>query len=249
MRIVIADDEGPARARLRALVEECEAGEVVGEARNGEEAVALAQERGAELMLLDIRMPAMDGLEAARHLAALPEPPAVIFTTAYDSHAIEAIEANAVGYLLKPIRRERLAEAIDRAKIPTRAQLANLQSSPALPQSGGRTHVSASFQGNLRLLPVNEVIYFRAEHKYVTARHRDGELVIEDPLTALEEELGPSFIRVHRNALIALRFSRGLRRTREGRTVVVFEGVDDQVEVSRRLISQVRKAIQAFANT
>ena len=246
MRILIVDDEPPARSRLLALVEEAALGQVVGEAANGHEALRLAEEAAADLILLDIRMPGMDGVEVARHLARFAHPPAVVFTTAYDDRALEAIDANAVAYLLKPIRRERLREAIARAQIPTKAQLANLGASSAHLASA-RTHVSAHSQGGVSLLPVADVRYFRAEHKYVTARHPEGELVIEDSLSALESEFGDAFVRVHRNALASLRHLRGLQRGRDDKLVVVFAGVEDELEVSRRLASQVRRALKKVA--
>ena len=205
--------------------------------------MTLAEQAGAQLVLLDIRMPGMDGIEAARHLAQFEQPPAVIFTTAYDSHAMDAIEANAVAYLLKPVRRERLQDAILRARTPTRAQLASLQASPVATASS-RTHVSATLHGSLRLVPVEAVRFFRAEHKYVIARHPDGELVLEDSLTILEEEFQERFMRVHRNALVALAYIRGVERASDGKLAIALHGVDDRVEVSRRLAGQVRRAVR-----
>jgi two-component system response regulator AlgR len=243
MRIVVVDDEPPARARLRGLLKEIGGHEVVAEAAHGAEALAAVDRTQAELLLLDIRMPGMDGLEVASHLATLPEPPAVIFTTAYDAHALAAIEANAVDYLLKPIRRERLIAALGRAMTLTRAQVASLQSADAGAVSA-RTHISATLHGGLRLVPIAEVRYFRAEHKYVTARYPDGELVIEDPLTALEEEFRGRFIRVHRNALVAASHVRALERDTHGHYRVDFDGIDEPVEVSRRLVSQVRRELR-----
>lgn len=246
MKILIVDDEGLARARLRSMVEELALGRVVGEASNGRQALELAATEVADLVLLDIRMPGMDGIEAARHLAKLEQPPAVIFTTAYDSHALEAFQANAAAYLLKPIRRERLTEAVEQATRPTRAQLNSLGDG-LTPAPEARTHVSATLNGNLRLLPVERIFYFRAEHKYVTARYLEGELVIEDSLASLEEEFEGSFLRVHRNALVSRVHSRGIRRGRTGTQAVFFDGVDDEIEVSRRLAAKVRKSLQSVA--
>jgi len=234
----VVDDEPPARARLRALLGELGAGTVVGEAGNGVEAIAAVHSTGADVVLMDIRMPGMDGLEAARHLARLERPPAVIFTTAYDAHALAAFEANAVDYLLKPIRRERLGSALAKASGLARAALR------ALPADGPRSHVSATLHGNLRLVPVDEVRYFRAEHKYVTARFPDGELVLDESLSALEQEFGARFLRVHRNALVALAHVRSLERDARGHHCVRFDGIDDRVEVSRRMLVQVRKVLR-----
>ena len=148
MRILVVDDEPLARARLKQLVEELAVGEVVGEAADGTQALHLVQTVEPDLLLLDIRMPGMDGIEVARHLARLDAPPAVVFTTAYDSHALAAIEASAVDYLLKPIRRERLSRALDRARSLTRAQLAGLHEAQP-PERQARTHIAATLQGNL----------------------------------------------------------------------------------------------------
>ena len=246
MRILIVDDEPLARARLRAMLGDVEGMTVSGEAGTGTAALAEFDREPAEVVLLDIRMPGMDGIEVARHLATLEQPPAVIFTTAYDGHALAAFQTHAVGYLLKPIRQEHLVAALVRATRPTRAQLAAL----AADQPGERsvrTHISASLSGNLRLVPVDEVRFFRAEHKYVTARHPGGELVIEDPLSALEEEFGERFLRVHRNAIVASRHVRACDRDPAGHLTLGFDGVPDTVEVSRRLAAQVRRALSHLA--
>jgi two-component system response regulator AlgR len=242
VKIVVVDDEPLARARLKALIAEIGAGEVVAEAGNGADAVAAVAAHGAQVVLLDIRMPGMDGMEAARHLAALPAPPAVIFTTAYDDHALAAFEANAVDYLLKPIRRERLEAALGKARGLSGAQLRALGA--AVP-AGVRTHVSASLHGNLKLVPVDEVRFFRAEHKYVTARHPGGELVLDDALSVLEEEFEGRFLRVHRNALVGLAHVRALERDSQGRPCVRLDAVDERIEVSRRMLAQVRRVLRA----
>jgi len=244
MRILIVDDEPPARARLAHLIAEGNLGEVVGEAAHGRAALEAAAEHEPDIVLLDIRMPGMDGLEVAHHLAGFEQPPAVIFTTAYDAHALAAFEANAVDYLLKPIRLERLHEAIERARRVTRAQLGEIARPHGARPRAARTHVSATLHGRLRLVPIEEIRYFRAEHKYVTAGYPGGELVIEDSLASLEEEFGARFLRVHRNALVARAHVRGLERTDDGRTVVRLDGVGESIEVSRRLSGTVRRALR-----
>ena len=243
MKILVVDDELPARTRLKALVEELQIGEIVGEAGHGAAAIAMVERVGAELVLMDIRMPGMDGLEAARHLARMVHPPAVIFTTAYDAHALEAFEANAVDYLLKPIRRERLQAALAKARMLTTVQAAAVAA--AFGQRGVRTHVSATLNGNLKLVPVAQVCFFRAEHKYVTARFADGELLLDESLSALGDEFAGLFLRVHRNALVAVAHVRALERDVNGRQWVRCAGVSDAVEVSRRMLSPVRKALRA----
>ena len=244
LRVLIVDDEPPARARLAAMLGDLQDGEVVGEASNGRDALRMVEQCAPEVVLLDIRMPGMDGIEVARHLAALSDPPAVIFTTAYDSHALAAIEASAVDYLLKPIRRTRLAEALARSRSLTRAQRSVLAAKVAevdIIGGGVRTHVSATLHGDLRLLPVDEVCYFRADHKYVVARHAGGELLLEDSLVTLEQEFGERFLRVHRNALVAVAHVRAMERDGGGHHLVRLQGIDEGVEVSRRLAASVRR--------
>lgn len=242
MRIVVVDDEPPARMRLTSIIAELGVGEVVAEAGNGRQALEAIERTHAQIVLMDIRMPGMDGLEAARHLEKLESPPAVIFTTAYEDHALAAFEANAVDYLLKPIRKDRLAAALERARSLTRAQLDTLML--AGEEASARTHLSATLQGNLRLVLVSEVRFLRAEHKYVTARHGEGELVLDESLTQLEQEFGERFLRVHRNALVAVAHIRGLSRDAEGRSCVELDGVEERVEVSRRLLAPVRKLLK-----
>jgi len=245
MRIIIVDDEPLARSRLLAMITELDAGEVIGEADNGADALRLVEQTEPDIVLLDIRMPGMDGIEVARHLAATLRPPAVIFTTAYDSHALAAIEANAVDYLLKPIRKPRLQAALERAITLTRAQLAGLE---VVAQEGenarARTHISATLHGNLQLLPLGEIRYFRAEHKYVTARHPEGQLIIEDTLSALEDEFNDRFLRVHRNALVAKAHVRGIESDPSGHQFVRLDGIDDRVEVSRRQAPVIRRLLK-----
>ena len=240
MRVLIVDDEPLARRRLAALVEESGLAEVAGEAPNGLDALTAVTGLAPDVVLLDVRMPGMDGLEAARHLATLDAPPAVIFTTAYDEHALAAFEARAVDYLLKPVRLERLAAALERAAV-LRAGRAAL--TPAL-ASGRRRHVSALVGGALRLLPVADVLYFQADHGYVSAVAVDQRLLIEDPLRALEDEFADEFVRVHRNALVNLAAVQGLERDDEGNSVIAFHGIATRLVVSRRLLGTVRRRLR-----
>ncbi len=243
MKVLIVDDEPLARERLVRLVTELDDDVVPDEAGNGPEALDKAQNDGIDVVLLDIRMPGMDGIEVARHLKHLVRSPAVIFTTAYDSHALQAFEASAVDYLLKPIRRGRLREALERARTLTGRQINTL----GVADSGAikaRTHVSASLKGELKLVPVDEVRFFRAEHKYVVARHVEGELVLDEALSALEQEFVQDFVRVHRNALVALAHVRGLEKNDNGGYRLRFDGIDEAVEVSRRCLPDVRRALK-----
>src|SRR5262245_8233380 len=239
LRILIVDDESPARERLRSLLAEI-SGELVvaGEATNGEEALRLAVDLTPDVVLLDVRMPGMDGIETARQINSLVEPPAVIFTTAYDEYAVNAFEAQAVGYLLKPIRKEKLAAALNQAGRLTRPQLQRLAGHPeAAPR---RTHIAARNREGLRLIPIEEIQFFFADQKYTTVRHVKGEDLIEDSLRSLEEEFGAAFVRIHRNALVSVRFLEGIERNPDGQYFVRLRGCPAPLQVSRRMAGELR---------
>ncbi|MBX3689150.1 LytTR family DNA-binding domain-containing protein [Dokdonella sp.] len=245
MKTLIVDDEPLARERLRALLTEVGGNEVVGEAANGSQALTEVARLAPDLVLLDIRMPGMDGLEAARHLAGFERPPAVVFCTAYGDHALEAFEANAVDYLLKPVRSERLKAALDKARRWS-PQLAAATLAQAAGESRARSHLCARMRGNLVLIPIDEIHYLLAEDKYVVVRHGGGEVLIEEPLKALEDEFGERFVRIHRNCLVARARLSGLTRDAEGRLLAVINGVDAPLEVSRRNLPALRKLIKSL---
>ena len=237
-RVRIVDDEAPARERLRRLVGELGGVEVAAEASNGEQAVRLASELHPDVVLLDVRMPGMNGIEAARHLALMDEPPAVIFTTAYDAYAVEAFEAQAIGYLLKPVRAEKLGAALQRAARLAGTQLARIAAGD--PARTPRTHVAARLGDQVRLIAVPEIYYFAADQKYTTVRHQGGTDLIEDPLRALEEEFGTQFVRVHRNALVSVARLAAIERDDEGQYHVRVRDINDRLAVSRRLAGELR---------
>lgn len=237
MKIIVVDDEQPARERLCRLIGELEEYDVVGEAGNGREALELYTTLKPEIMLLDIRMPVMDGLEAAQHLSSDETPPAIIFTTAYSDHALEAFNTHAVGYLLKPVRKEKLAASLAAARRSTRAQLQAVNNDMGVPRA--RTHLCVHIRGNLELIPVDEIYYFRAEDKYVVLYHRNGQSLIEDSLIKLEEEFGDRFMRVHRNALVAKSEVCGLEQSSAGSILKLKHG-EHQLNVSRRHLPSVR---------
>ncbi len=243
LRILIVDDEPLARTRLRAQLADLAAGEVVGEASTGREALALLQTLTPNLLLLDIRMPEMDGLEVARHAACLPQPPHIVFTTAYNEHALAAFEAHAIDYLLKPVRSERLRGALERARLLTAAQLRALSSN-----EGPRAHLSAYIKGNLRIVPLGDVRFLRADEGYVTVRHAQGEIVVDDSLKSLEEEFGELFLRIHRNTLVAPAHVAGLTRDALGNGTIRFRDIPEQLPVSRRLLSEVRRRLRALTS-
>lgn len=241
MKILIVDDEKPARDRLSRMVDGLTAYDVVGDADNGNEALQKTESLNPDIVLMDIRMPGMDGIQAARHLSRLPHPPAVIFTTAYADHALEAFETHAVDYLLKPVRKERLADALKAAAKPNRAQ--SIQNDEVLSGIEERQHICARVRGSLVLVPVEDIYYFQADQKYVTVRHAEGEVLIEDPLKSLEKEFGERFCRIHRNALISLDKICGMQTENDGHQVM-FRGIDDTLEVSRRHLPGIRKIIK-----
>ena len=240
MKVLLVDDEVLARERLRRLLNELPDCVVCGEADEGQAALALYAQTQPDVVLMDIRMPGMDGLEAARHLAGLPDPPAVVFTTAFGDHALEAFEACAVDYLLKPIRRERLAAALGNARRLTRVQAIRLDT-----ETGGvRNQICVRVRGNLHLVPVTDIRFFRADNKYVTLRTGDAEYLVEESLKNLEEEFAGHFIRIHRNALVAADFVAGLEKDAEGRCLVALGGVDERLEVSRRHQADLRARLK-----
>ena len=242
MRAFVVDDEPPARARLASLLAECGGVEVVGEAGDGRTAVEVAARLKPDLVLLDIRMPLMSGLEAARHLAAIEPAPAVIFCTAYDEHALAAFDANAIDYLVKPIRLERLQSALTRAHRYSSGAMARVQRGSV--EARARTHLCARVRGNLLLVPVGEIEYLLAEDKYTVVHHANGEVLIEEPLKALETEFGERFVRIHRNCLVARASLGGLIRASDERVFARIAGRDIQLEVSRRNLPAVRKLVK-----
>lgn len=246
MRVLIVDDEAPARDRLSSLLADSDEHEVVGEAGNGEQALEIAGNSAPDVVLLDIRMPGMNGIETAHHLNAFESPPAIIFTTAYDEYAIEAFDARAVGYVLKPVRRERLNRALQQA-----ARLSNSALSEVAKHSGisdRRKHICARAQGALKLIPVRNVYYFHADQKYVRVHHENGTDLIDDSLKHLEEEFSEEFVRIHRSALVAVRQIDSLKRTSDGQTLVTLRDAlpdeDSSMLISRRHVANVRRRIR-----
>lgn len=238
LRVLIVDDEQPARDRLAQLLEDDPACTVVATASNGEEAVQKAGD--ADVVLLDIRMPGMSGLEAAGHINELDSPPAIIFTTAYDEYAIEAFEACAIGYVLKPVRRARLEAALAQAKRLTRGALAEL------PTRERRQHVCAKRHGELRLIPVDSITSFHADQKYVNVVHDNGEDLIDESLKSLEEEFADDFVRIHRSAIVAIERIEKLERRDDGSIAVVLKNQsnDNELVVSRRHAASVRRRLR-----
>ena len=237
LKVVLVDDEAPARARLKELIADCAPqvpAKVVGEAANGREALELLATVSADLALVDIRMQQMSGIELARHALVLESPPAIIFVSAYDEYAIKAFELHALDYLLKPVRRARLLAALARARdlaAPSGEALRGLAGTP-------RRHLPAPERGRITLVPVSDILYLKAELKYVTIRTAGREYLLEESLTRLEQEFAEAFVRIHRNCLVAKSRIRGFEKAEiqdgEQGWAVLLEGCDEKLGVSRR---------------
>lgn len=227
MQILVCDDEPLARARLVRWLEELDEIEQVHEAANGAEALAACQKQAMDLVLMDIRMPKMDGLEAAAAIRKAQLPTQVVFCTAYDEHALEAFRVQALDYLLKPVSREALLSTLQRLTPAEKVE----------PQ-----HISARTHRGVEMVPLDEVRCFVAEHKYVTAYFPEGELLLDDSLVELEQRFPERLVRVHRSALVAKAYIEALKTGQSGATLRL-RGVDITVPVSRRLLPKVRQLI------
>jgi two-component system response regulator AlgR len=239
LAVLIVDDELFARTRLRSLVQACAEPRcvVVGEAADGASALQWLRDNECDVVLLDVAMPGLDGLHLADELQHRPQPPAVVFVTAHGEHALRAFELEATDYLTKPVRRERLQAALSRAAQRLQPRAANGTAVPML---------VVSDRGRVLRIPATEVLYLKAELKYVTLRTADGEWVLDEPLGDLEQRLGNDFVRVHRNALVARRAVRALTRQASqeeplGWAVLLTNG--EQLSVSRRQLTSVRDAL------
>lgn len=255
-RILIVDDEALARQRMRALLSDIAAQfphVVVAEAANGHEALAALAEYGAEIVLLDVQMPGMTGIELARHLTALATPPAVVFVSAYDEFALTAFEVHALDYLVKPVRAQRLFEALERVSRLAGSQGRAIQALARATNPRARELISVHERGRVQLVPVSEILYLKAELKYVTIRTAQRQFLSEESLVALEEEFAEGFVRVHRNALVARHAIAGFERVEgtsgdeaggEPHWEVVLRGLDERLPVSRRQWPTVKGLIR-----
>ena len=233
LNILIIDDEAPARDRLRRLLDSLIEFHVIGEAVNGEDALRAIAALRPDILLLDIAMPGMDGMTLARTVQSSGLQPAIIFCTAYQSQALEAFEAEAVDYLVKPVRIERLTQALDKA----RRYLGDRDTDA--PEDFLRSTVGSK----VMLTPIKRVICLLAEDKYTTVIHEKGETVVGDSLADLENRFPELFFRIHRNALISRRHLRGLERSNQGHAVAILIGTDHTPEVSRRNVAALRKLL------
>lgn len=234
LSILIVDDESPARDRLRRMVEDLPQYQVAGEARSSEDALRAISELHPDILLLDISMPGMDGMALARVMQRGGVGSAVIFCTAYQNQALEAFEAEAVDYLVKPVRAERLEHALEKAR-----RYLGDREDPA-----GEQFLRSTVGGKVMLTPINRVICLLAEDKYTTVLHENGKTVIEDSLLELEKRFPEAFFRIHRNALISRSHLRGVARDNAGNSVAMLSGTDHRPEVSRRNVSALRKLLK-----
>jgi len=236
MKLLVVDDEALARQRLSGLIAGFgDAYEVVAEAENGEQAVALCNEHPVDLVFMDIHMPGMDGLEAAAQISRQQLPPAIIFTTAYSEHALDAFSVHAVDYLLKPVRREKLQAALEKATRLTRPLVQKEEQEKAW--------LTSRYRGGVQRIALSAVYYFRADNKYVLARHEDGSSLLEDSLVSLEKRFPEELLRIHRSILVRKARISGLEKTPDGRIQLLFADIGDKLDVSRRHAPVVRKLL------
>lgn len=238
--LLIVDDEGPARDRLESLVAELPGWTSIGSCSNGTEALERISQRLPAVVLLDIRMPGVSGIEVARHLARLDQPPAVIFTTAYDQYALEAFDSRAVGYLLKPVRLERLQSALEHAARLSDATLADVGHAARLE---ARRHIATRVRDELRLIPIDSISHFRADQKYVSVCHSGGEDLIEDSLNQLEQEFADRFVRIHRSVLVAVDAIEALEKDSGGGYQIRLRGQEAALPVSRRQVTGLKSRL------
>ncbi|NIN61233.1 MAG: response regulator transcription factor [Gammaproteobacteria bacterium] len=242
MKILIVDDEPLARERLQRLTAAIDEHYETEQAEHGLDAVNKMSSSPADIILMDIRMPVMDGLEAAHHLSHLDPGPVIIFTTAYEDHALQAFEAHAIDYLLKPVKKDRLELALRRASLLKEATINQLRRKQEPKKN--RTYLSATFKGELKLVAVKDIRYFKAEQKYVVAGWPGGQLLLDESLQSLEEEFGDQFVRIHRNALVARKHIDSIVKDDQGQPEILLNGVDARLAVSRRNISYIRRNLK-----
>lgn len=243
MKYLVIDDEFLARARLRELLLRLDPDAEILEAENGQQAVEMCESHTPDTALVDIRMPGISGIELVYHLSAMSHSPAVIFTTAYSEYALEAFDANAIDYLLKPVQIDRLRRALQKAHPITKTQTDSLK------KTARSMHLSISQKGKIKLVPIQSICYLKAENKYVMVKTPREEYLLNDTLNNLEKELGTSFLRVHRNALISTEHLEGLEKNDDGQWCVFFRGIPDQIEISRRQTPAIRNWLKTKPDT
>ena len=246
MNVLIVDDEPQARERLSRMVSELEGYTALeSSAASGDEALTLIESLKPDVVLLDIRMPGLDGLQVAARLSERESPPALVLCATEEEFSSDALAASGVSFLVKPVSADAVLKALKKAERPNRVQLAALTQPAAQSGNGPRSHISARTRKGIELIPVDQVVYFIADHKYVTLRHEHGEVLLDEPLKALEDEFGERFVRIHRNALVARERIERLQRTPLGHFQLFLKGLNgDALIVSRRHVAGVRKMMQ-----
>lgn len=244
MDVLIVDDELLARQRLVRMVEKIEGFSVAAEADSADEAMSAIAAHDPDIVLLDIQMPGRDGLSLARDIAALEDPPAIIFCTAYDQYALDAFGTNAVGYLLKPVKAEQLLQVLEKATKLNKIQRVAAQKNSATKKEGQRLHISAKTRRGVELIPLDDVRYFLADHKYVTVFHRSGEHLLDETLKELEEEFAGRFVRIHRNSLVSVKHIEALERTAQGQYQVRLADTETRPIISRRHVSDLKDLLK-----
>lgn len=244
MDILICDDEPLAVERLSRLVTQL-GHTVVATATHGRQAIDMAQSYEPDVVLLDIQMPEMDGLSCAQYLRQLDPMPAVIFCTAYDNYALDAFKSNVDGYLLKPVIQQELQQVLDHLTKLTQAQMSNLKQKQEINELDlKRQHIVAKTYRGVELIPVEQIYYFLADQKYVTIRHQNGSVLIDETLKDLENEFADHFIRIHRNALVSIHFLDGIEVFGSGQYQVRCRELQERLAVSRRHLPHLRERIQ-----
>ena len=244
MDIVVCDDEALARERLSRMVVHL-GHRVVAQASNGIEAIVAVQSHQPDIVILDIRMPELNGLEAAAKISQMPTPPAIIFCTAFDQYAIDAFKTHAIAYLLKPIALDDLKQAIDKASRLNQAQLQALPNQPKEPSLSRKRHnIVARTHRGVELIPLDEIYYFLADQKYVMVRHKHGQVLIDETLKELEVEFAEPFIRIHRNALLSIKYLEGLEMLPSGQYQVRCKEIEEKLLVSRRHLPLIKEKMQ-----
>ncbi|ATZ65438.1 MULTISPECIES: LytR/AlgR family response regulator transcription factor [Acinetobacter] len=243
MDILICDDEPLAVERLSRLVSQL-GHQVIATAQHGKQALEMVQQFEPDVVLLDIQMPEMDGLSCAQHLAHFNPMPAIVFCTAFDEHALQAIQSQAKGYLLKPIAKDELETVLGNVTKLTQAQLTQIEKKELMEEKVQRQQIAAKTYRGLELIPVENIYYFLADQKYVTVRHKNGSVLIDETLKDLETEFSDRFIRIHRNALISLDYLDGLEMVASGQYQARCRELEERLAVSRRHLPLLRERMQ-----
>lgn len=245
MDILIVDDELLARQRLTRMVEKINVVERVLDAENAQQAMLIITEEDPDLVLLDIRMPGKDGLTLAHEISNLDDPPAIVFCTAYDSHAIDAFGTSAIGYLLKPVKAEQLIQVLEKAH-----KLNKIQRAAAKEKvdnaSSQRQHISAKTHRGMELIPIKDIRYFIADQKYVTVHHTHGEHLLDETLKELQDEFAERFIRIHRNALVSKQHIEALERDTQGQFYLRLSNIEKRPLVSRRHVCDIKELLKSI---